>query len=226
MRLLSSLLLVAGLVHAQDEAPTFRSDTQIVLLQVSVLDKKGNLVTDLPQGAFKVFENGVEQQIRIFKREDVPVSMGLIIDNSGSMRDKRQKVIAASKAFVEASNADDEMFVVNFNDLAYIDQDLTSQRKKLEEALDKLDARGGTAMRDAISLSYDYLKKSGKKDKRVLLVITDGNDNTSNINLEDMVRKAQQSDVLIYSIGLLSEEEPPFEGAVLRRPGPGSRLLA
>ena len=116
MRLLSSLLLVAGLVHAQDEAPTFRADTQIVLLQVSVLDKKGNLVTDLPQGAFKVFENGVEQQIRIFKREDVPVSMGLIIDNSGSMRDKRQKVIAASKAFVEASNADDEMFVVNFND--------------------------------------------------------------------------------------------------------------
>ena len=84
----------------------------------------------------------------------------------------------------------------------------TNDIKKLEEALDTIDTRGGTAMRDAISMSIDYLKEKGKKDKKVLVVVTDGNDNTSMISLEQLVRKARQSEVLIYSIGLLSEEEP------------------
>jgi len=186
----------------------FTADTNLVTLPVSVLDKNGKLVTNLPQSAFKVFENGVEQPIKLFRHEDVPVSMGIVIDNSGSMRDKRAKVAAASLALVKASNPDDEEFIVNFNDVAYLDQQFTSNVKKLEEALDRIDSRGGTAMRDAISMSIDYLKDHAKKEKKVLLVVTDGNDNSSEITLEQLVRKAQQSDVLIYAIGLLSDEEP------------------
>jgi Ca-activated chloride channel homolog len=192
----------------QDDAPTFTAETNLVPLQVTVTDKAGKLLTNLPQSAFHVYENGVEQTIKLFKREDVPVSMGIIIDNSGSMRDKRTRVAAASMALVKASNPQDEVFIVNFNDDAYLDQKLTSDIKKLEEALDKIDARGGTAMRDAISMSIDYVKQYGKHDKKVLLVITDGNDNTSNESLEQLYRKSQQSGVLIYSIGLLNEEEP------------------
>jgi Ca-activated chloride channel family protein len=150
----------------------------------------------------------VEQPIKLFRREDVPVSMGIIIDNSGSMRDKRVKVAAASMAMVKASNPQDEVFIVNFNDDAYLDQTFTNDNKKLEEALDKIDSKGGTAMRDAISMSIDYVKDKGKREKKVLLVVTDGNDNTSNESLEQVVRKARQSEVLIYSIGLLTEEDP------------------
>jgi len=191
-----------------DETPTFRADTRLVVLHASVIDKNGKLLTNIPQSAFKVLENGVEQPLKLFRREDVPVSMGLIIDNSGSMRDKRAKVAAASMALVKASNPQDEMFIVNFNDDAFLDQTFTSDSKKLESALERIDSRGGTAMRDAISTSIDYLKANGKKDKKVLLVVTDGNDNTSSETLEQLVRKARESEVLIYCIGLLSEEEP------------------
>jgi len=192
----------------QDEVPVFRSDTRLVVLHASVIDKSGKLVTNLPESAFKVYENNVEQPLKIFRREDVPVSMGIIIDNSGSMRDKRAKVAAASLALVKASNPEDEVFIVNFNDDAYLDQPFTNDVHKLEDALGKIDSKGGTAMRDAISMSIDYLKEKGKKDKKVLLVVTDGNDNTSRETIEGLVRKAQQSEVLIYSIGLLNEEEP------------------
>src|SRR5215471_18445050 len=192
----------------EGDVPVFKAGTQLVDLHVSVLDKSGKLITDVPEAGFKVYENGIEQPIKLFRREDVPVSMGIIIDNSGSMRDKRTKVAAASLALVKASNPQDEEFIVDFNDDAYLDQPLTSEIKKLEAALDRLDSRGGTAMRDAISMSIDYVKDKGKKDKKVLLVITDGNDNTSNESLEQLVRKAQRSEVLVYCIGLLSEEEP------------------
>ena len=220
MRRLNNLLaflLFAGILAAQnpappppaqDDVPTFRTDLNLVVLHASVLDKSGRLITTIPQTAFHVFENSVEQPIKLFRREDVPVSMGIIIDNSGSMRDKRLKVAAASMAMVKASNPQDEVFIVNFNDDAYLDQTFTNDTKKLGAALDKIDSKGGTAMRDAISMSIDYVKEKGKRDKKVLLVVTDGNDNTSNETLEQLVRKARQSEVLIYSIGLLNEEEP------------------
>lgn len=192
----------------QDEIPVFTADSRLVVVHASVLDQKGKLVTNLQEPAFKVLENGVEQPIKIFRREDIPVSLGIIIDNSGSMRDKKSRVAAAALNLVRASNPQDEVFIVNFNDDAYLDQPFTSNIKKMEEALDRMETKGGTAMRDAISMSMDYLKGKAKKDKKVLVVVTDGNDNTSNINLEDLMRKAQQSDVLIYSIGILSEEEP------------------
>jgi Ca-activated chloride channel family protein len=216
---LGVLAFAAGLALAQspqtppadpppDETPVFTADTRLVVLNASVVDKNGKLVANVPQSAFKVYENGVEQPIKIFRREDVPVSMGIIIDNSGSMRDKRAKVAAASLALVKASNPQDEVFIVNFNDDAYLDQSFTSNIRKLEETLEKIDSNGGTAMRDAIGMSIDYAKEKGKKDKKVLLVVTDGNDNASIETLEQLVRKAQQSEVLIYCIGLLNDEEP------------------
>jgi len=216
MRRLSSFLIFCCIVSAQStpsqpatetEEPTFSVGTRLVVLPVSVLDKSGKLVTDLQQKAFKVYENGVEQPIKIFRREDVPISLGMIIDNSGSMREKRQKVETASVDLVKASNPQDEVFIVNFNDDAFLDVPFTSDIKKMEEGVARIDSRGGTAMRDAISMSMDYLRKEGKRQKKVLLVITDGNDNASNISLEKLVTRAQQNEVLVYAIGLLNEEE-------------------
>ena len=185
----------------------FSTETRLVPLNVTVTDKAGHLVTNLPQSAFTIFENGAAQQIKLFKREDVPVSLGLIIDNSGSMRDKRQGVESAALALVRDSNPQDEAFIVNFNDEAYLDADFTSDIKEMERGLTKIDSRGGTAMRDAIRMSIDHLKEKAKRDKKVILVVTDGNDNASVVSLEALVRQAQQDDVLVYAIGLLSEEE-------------------
>jgi len=208
-RLVLALALGAGALAAQksDEEPIFRTDTRLVVLHVTVVDKNGRLITTLPESAFQVFENGVPQKVKLFKREDVPVSMGLVIDNSGSMRDKRQKVAAAAVALVKDSNKEDEVFVVNFNDEAYLDCDFTNKIEKMDQALSRIDSAGGTAMREAISMSIKYMKEKAKKDKKVILVVTDGNDNASTISLENLVKQAQQSEVIVYTIGLLSEEE-------------------
>jgi Ca-activated chloride channel homolog len=198
-----------------DEDTVFTSDTRLVPLNVTVTDKSGRLVTNLPQSAFQVFEGGVLQQIKIFKREDVPVSLGLIIDNSGSMREKRQGVESAALALVKDSNPQDEVIVVNFNDDVYLDtcqgsasaNCFTSDIKVMEHALTKIDSRGGTAMREAIKLTAGELKSKAKRDKKVILVVTDGNDNASQISLDALTRMAQQDDILIYAIGLLTDED-------------------
>jgi len=213
-----SMAALGGLaaVYAQDKGQPLKSDqeavirvdTRLVVLHATVVDKSGHLVTNLPKSAFQVFENDIQQTIKDFKREDVPVSMGLIVDNSGSMRDKREKVKEAALDLVKDSNPQDEVFVVNFNDEAFLDtKDFTSNIKDMEEALSKIDSRGGTAMRDAIRMSIDEAKEKGKRDKKVLVVVTDGNDNSSLISLENLVRASQQSGVVVYTIGLLSEEE-------------------
>jgi Ca-activated chloride channel family protein len=204
--------LISGQQSKPPEAPpaddaVFTTDTRLVPLNVTVNDKAGHLVTNLPQSAFQVYEGGVLQQIKLFKREDVPVSLGLIIDNSGSMREKRQGVESAALALVKDSNKQDEVFIINFNDVAYMDQDFTSDISMMEKGLTKIDSRGGTAMRDAIQLSVEHLKERAKRDKKVILVVTDGNDNASQISLDSLARLAQQDDVLIYAIGLLSEED-------------------
>jgi Ca-activated chloride channel family protein len=211
---LLAFALVAGLgsapvvpALAQEATPRFTADTRLVVLHATVVDKNGKLITNLPRAAFRVYEDGVEQQMKIFKREDVPVSMGMVVDNSGSMREKRKKVEDAAMALVKASNPQDEVFIVNFNDEAYLDVDFTSNLKKLEDGVARIDSRGGTAMRDAIDLSMEHLKSKGKRDKKVIVVVTDGNDNASEISLEKMIQKAQQREVLIYTIGLLNEEE-------------------
>lgn len=202
---------LAGLSQAQappqDDTPLYRSDARLVLLHASVVDKNGRLVTNIPQSAFKILEDGVEQPLKLFRREDVPVSMGIIVDNSGSMSAKRSRVAAAALELVKQSNPDDEVFIVNFNDDTHFDQPLTNDVKKLQSGLARMEARGGTAMRDALSHSIDYVKRNGRRDKKVLVVITDGNDNSSNISLEQLLRKSHDSEVLIYALGLLSEEE-------------------
>ena len=212
-RLAASLLVAAPLffspprVLAQEDRAVFRAETRLVLLHATVVDKNGRLVTNLGRTAFKVYENGAEQELRVFRREDVPVSLAIVIDNSGSMRDKRQKVEAASVALVKASNPQDEVMVVNFNDEAYEDVQFTNDIKRMEEGLTRIDSRGGTAMRDAIAMTIDRVRERAKKDKKVLLVITDGNDNTSALSLEKLIQKAHESEIVQYAIGLLSEEE-------------------
>jgi VWFA-related protein len=205
IKLLAGIAL-APAVFAQAD---FRADTRLVVLHASVVDNKGNLVTNLPREAFKVYENGVEQKLRVFRREDIPISLGLIVDNSGSMRNKRQKVEAAAIAMVKSSNRDDEVMVVNYNDEAYEDVPLTNDIRKMEEGLARIDARGGTAMYDAISMTVDRLKEKGKRDKKVILLITDGNDNASITKLEDLVRKLSSGDsqVVVHIIGILEEED-------------------
>ena len=206
-----ALVSVAGLCFAQ-----FSAETRLVVLHASVADKKGHLVQGLKEKDFKVFENGVQQPLKLFKHEDVPVSMGLLIDDSGSMRDKRSRVEAAALALVRASNTQDEVFVVNFNDEAYLDVPFTHDQKKMEQGLSRIDSRGGTAMRDAINMSIDYAKANGKHDKKVLIIVTDGNDNASATTLERVVQRALQSEVLIYAVGLL-EEEQRHEAAKAKR---------
>jgi len=212
-----ALFAAAAVLSAQqkqtsDEPGTiFRSDTRVVVCNTTVVDKSGHLVTDLPREAFTITENGVQQRITLFKREDVPVSMGLIIDNSGSMRTKRAGVEAASLALVKDSNKDDEVFVVNFNDEPFLDlpnrKDFTNDIAEMEQALTRIDSRGGTAMRDAIRLSIDHLIEKAHRDKKVLVLVTDGVDNASIITQEALVRAAQQAGVLIYAVGLLSDED-------------------
>ena len=213
--------LTAGLAgtaaRAQDEIPVFTTELKEVTLHVTVVDKSGKLITNIPKSAFKVFEDNVEQPIKLFHPEDVPVSMGILVDNSGSMNDKRARVAAAALALVKASNPEDEVFIVNFNDDPYLDQSFTHDSKKLEEALSRIDAHGGTAMRNAISGAITYMKTDAKLDKKVIVVITDGNDNASGENtLEQLLRQVRDSGVLVYSIGLLSEEEPRESRAAKR----------
>jgi Ca-activated chloride channel homolog len=179
-----------------------------VQLHASVIDDKQHPVTNLNRDAFTVFEDGQPQRITSFRREDIPVALGILIDNSGSMRDKRAAVNQAALNLVRASNPQDEVFVVNFNDESYLDAPLTNNMAKLKEALDHIDSRGGTAMYDAVIASVPELKRS-KLDKKVLLVVTDGEDNASRMSLEQAVRHVQdENGPVIYTIGVFSDDQP------------------
>ena len=177
------------------------------MLHATVVDDKHRLVTNLDKSAFTVFENIKPQTITSFRHEDVPVAMGIVIDNSGSMREKRDKVNKAALNLVRSSNPQDQVFVVNFNDEYYLDQDFTSNINKLREALEKVEARGGTALYDAVVASADHLKDA-KLQKKVLFVVTDGEDNASRDSLEATVRKLQEENgPTVYAIGLLGDEK-------------------
>src|SRR5271155_1446685 len=186
---------------------TLRRNVDEVVLNVTVLDEGGHLVIDLKKDDFKLFEDGVPQTITSFQHQDIPVSMGIIIDNSGSMRDKRAAVNTAALDLVKASNRDDEAFVVNFSDEAFIDQDFTSDIGKLREGLSHIDSKGGTALYDAVVASADQLAKNAKSPKQALLIITDGEDNASTFTLEQTIRRVQDlQGPVVYSIGLLFGE--------------------
>ena len=198
---------------AQKETPKsddFRLsvETDLVVLHATVTDKDSRPVTDLKQDYFRVWEDNVEQKLKVFKREDVPVSVGIVVDNSGSMRDKRKGVNAAAVKFVQSSNSKDEVFIVNFNDEAFLDTDFTDSVPLLEEGLEKIDARGGTALYDALALALKHLTEKATWDKKVLLVISDGEDNASRVPLEQVIKSVQRSNIMIYTVGLLGAESP------------------
>jgi VWFA-related protein len=177
------------------------------VVHATVMDDKNHLVTNLDKSAFTVFENNQPQTISSFRHEDIPVAMGIVIDNSGSMREKRDKVNKAALNLVRSSNSQDQVFVVNFNDEYYLDQDFTSNINKLREALEKVEARGGTALYDAMLASAHHLKEA-KLQKKILFVVTDGEDNASRNSLEETVRKLQEENgPTVYAIGLLGEEK-------------------
>ena len=186
----------------------FKAEVQNVILHATVVDDKNHLVMNLDKNAFTVFENNQPQTIVAFAREDIPVAMGIVIDNSGSMRDKRDKVNKAALNLVRSSNPQDQVFVVNFNDEYYLDQPFTSNINLLKDALEKVEARGGTALYDAIVASADYMKKAARLQKKVLFVVTDGEDNASRETLEEAVRRLQEENgPSVYAIGLLGEEK-------------------
>jgi Ca-activated chloride channel homolog len=188
----------------------FRKQVEEVVLHATVVDDKQRIVTSLDKGDFNVYEDGHPQTITSFRHEDIPVAMGIVVDNSGSMREKRQKVNAAALNLVRSSNPNDEVFIVNFNDEYYLDQDFTSNIKKLQEGLEKIEARGGTALYDAVVASADHLKKEAKLDKKVILVVTDGDDNESAETLEQAVRRLQgEGGPTVYAIGILEKDEHP-----------------
>ena len=185
----------------------FKKEVDEVLLHATVADDKGRLITDLDKSAFRVFEDNKPQTIISFRHEDIPVAMGIVIDNSGSMREKRDEVNKAALNLVKSSNPQDQVFIVNFNDEFYLDQDFTNNISKLNDALNKVEARGGTALYDALVASSDHLKKFSKLQKKVIFVVTDGEDNASRETLEETVRRLQEENgPTVYTIGILGQE--------------------
>lgn len=196
---------VTALLAQEEPEAVFRSDTKLVELHATVIGSDNKPITGLSRSVFHVFENEVEQQIKVFRQEDAPISLGIVIDNSASMKDKRARVAAAALTLVRESNREDEEFVVAFNENPRLVQDFTSKVDELERAMSKIDANGQTALRDAVSVGLEHLKRSAKRDKKVLLVVSDGEDNSSMARLDKLTRDAQQAGVLIYAIGLLGD---------------------
>ena len=212
-------------VPQQGEAPAaqqgdvfvFRKEVDEVTLHATVVDDHNRLITNLAKSDFTVFEDGKAQKITSFRNEDIPVAMGIVIDNSGSMREKRPAVNAAAINLVQSSNPQDLVFVVNFNEDYYLDQDYTAKIPKLKDALERIESRGGTALRDAVLASADHLKQSGALEKKVLLVVTDGEDNASRHSLEETVRLLEEKNgPTIYTIGLLQDEHAKQARRALR----------
>jgi len=188
----------------------FRKDVDEVMLHATVVDDKQHIITTLDRAAFTVFEDGKPQSIISFHHVDIPVAMGIVIDNSGSMREKRAKVNQAALNLVRSSNPNDEVFIVNFNDEQYLDQDFTHDLRKMKEALEKIDARGGTALYDAVVASADHLRQNARMEKKVIFLVTDGEDNASSETLEQAIKQLQQEGgPSVYTLGLLGDEDHP-----------------
>jgi Ca-activated chloride channel homolog len=190
---------------SKDSDYTLSVNVDLRLLHVSVQDEKGEIIKGLKKDEFTIYEDKVQQEISLFREEDVPVSMGMVIDNSGSMRTKRERVNKAALTFVRTSNPQDEIFLINFNDQVYIDQDFTKNQDDLRDVLEGIDARGGTALYDAIYLSLEHIRE-GKEDKKALLLISDGEDRDSRYKYETVLEFARESHASIFVIGLFDKE--------------------
>jgi VWFA-related protein len=183
----------------------FKKQVEEVVLHATVVDDQQRPVTGLDRSAFSVFERGVPQTITSFRREDVPVAIGIVVDNSGSMRDKREKISQAVMNLIRASNPQDRIFVVNFSQDPYLDQDFTADENLLQAALHRVSTRGSTALYDAIVASaVHFTQQPTTLEKKVILVITDGQDNMSQETLQEAAHRLQQiNGPILYAIGLL-----------------------
>ncbi len=198
----------SDLQKSQNGMYVLHANVDEVILSCTVIDDKGRTVDDLKPGDFRVWEDGVPQTVNSVQRQDVPVSMGILVDNSGSMRDKRAAVNAAAFHLLKASNPRDEAFVVNFSDRAYLDQGFTTDLVALNRSLTRLDSGGTTALYDTIAAAADELSRHAKLRKEVLLIVTDGADNASHIALNEAIRRVQDlGGPVVYSIGLLFDTE-------------------
>ena len=199
---------------------TIRVSVDMVVLHATVRNHKGTPVSGLAEGDFQVYEDGVLQEIKYFSHEDIPVTVGLVVDNSGSMRPKRPEVIAAAVAFARSSNPQDQMFVINFNEHVSfglpVNMAFTDQAAQLQAALSGITANGETALYDAVAAGLEHLEK-GNRDKKVLIVISDGADNASRHNLAQTLDMAGQSDTIIYTLGLFDPGDPDSNPRVLAR---------
>jgi VWFA-related protein len=199
---------------------TLRVNANLVILSATVLDHHNALVSGLDKGDFQIFENHVLQPIKHFSHEDIPVTVGLVIDNSGSMGPKRADVIEAALSFARSSNPRDQMFVVNFNENVSFglpaDIPFTDRQDQLRRALAAIHTIGETALYDAIATTLDHLKQ-GRCDKKVLIVISDGGDNASKLSLARIVEMAKASDAIIYTIGIFDERDGDQNPGVLKR---------
>jgi Ca-activated chloride channel family protein len=198
-----------SLQKGQNGMYVLHANVDEVILSCTVLDEKGRIVEDLKQGDFRVWEDDVPQTINYVQRQDLPVSMGILVDNSGSMRDKRSSVNQAAYQLLRESNPRDEAFVVNFSDRAYLDQGFTTDRVALQRSLYRGDSRGTTALYDTVAAAADELSHHAKERKEALLIITDGADNASRLNLQEAIRRVQNlGGPVVYTIGLLFDTEP------------------
>jgi Ca-activated chloride channel family protein len=184
----------------------FRKEVEEVALRAIVVDQQNHLISGLNRDAFSIYEDGKLQQMTSFHQENAPLALGILIDNSGSMRPKRQKVNEAVLNLVRSSTPGDEVFVVNFGDQYYLDQDFTDDVGKLTAALNKVETRGTTALYDAIVASAAHVRQDAKIQKRVLLVVTDGRDNASQDTLEETMRQLQRENgPVVYVIAFIDE---------------------
>ncbi|HJX85669.1 MAG TPA: VWA domain-containing protein, partial [Candidatus Angelobacter sp.] len=207
--------------NPSDDIYKIRVNTNLVVLHASVEDHKGVSVSGLDKNNFQVSEDGVLQPIKYFSHQDIPVTVGLVIDNSGSMTRKRSDVIAAALAFARSSNPQDQMFVVNFNEYVSFalpeNTPFTDKGSELEAALSKIHTVGKTALYDAMAVAMEHLKK-GNRDKKVLIVISDGGDNASKVsNLTQIIAMAQRTETIIYTIGLFDEDDDYRNPGVLKQ---------
>jgi len=222
------LILLAGQAGpqaapaGQDRDAGFRIavDVALVVLPATVTDRQGGFVSDLGERDFLVYENGVLQHIQLFKNEDVSVTVGLVVDQSTSMRPKLTDVIAAARSFVRSSNPDDEMFVVNFNEKVSLGLPgairFTNNTALLASAIVTRPAGGQTALYDAIAKALEELQ-AGSRDKKVLIVVSDGGDNASARKLAQVMKLAEQSSAVIYTIGVFDGDDPDRNPGVLKR---------
>ena len=206
--LISATVASVATVATAPQVLTVHVETRLVVLQATVTNGHGDRITDLESTAFSVFENGRPQPIELFQRGDVPVSVGLLIDNSRSMGPLRADVEAAALAFARASNPLDDVFVLNFADTPRLDVPFTSDERVLEAGIARVDSIGGTALRDAVVMAEDYLRDHGAHDRKALLVITDGRDNASVTSPSDLRGVVQRNQAAVFAVGLFRADDP------------------